>query len=173
MDQKKTDQDPSSAAEMQHYQRVAIDLISQNQVASYQLMVTSDSMAPFLLPGDWITIEICQPNDLNRGDLVVRLEPVLQDAQPRDWMVHRLVGKSTRDWITKGDHLRYFDPPITDRAILGRVTKISRREKEIDLQRSPWKELNRWKGFYHYTQGKLFYYLHWLRGRVKSGRGEQ
>lgn len=173
MDQNKSDLDPSSAAELQHYQRVAIGLINQNQVASFQLMVTSDSMAPFLLPGDWVTIEICQAHDLKRGEVIVRLEPVRQDAQQPDWTVHRLVGKSTLGWITKGDHLRYFDLPITDSAILGRVTKIFRRDKWIDLQRFPWKVINRWQGLYQYGLGKLLYTLRSLWGRVKSGRGEE
>lgn len=172
MDQHKSDQDPSSAVNLQHYQRVAIGLISDNQVASYQLTVTSDSMAPFLLPGDRITVVTCQVKNLNRGDLVVRLETLREDAQQPAWNVHRLVGKSALGWITKGDNLRYFDPPITDLAILGRVTKIFRREKGIDLERFPWKDINRWQGFYQYRLGKLFFTLRSLRGRVKSGRGE-
>ena len=153
------------------YQRTAMGLIGQYAGETFQLRVVSDSMAPTLHPGYLIEVETCQGKTLHRGDIVVRLEADPATGQKEDWIVHRLVGKSTQGWLTKGDAMHAFDPYISSEFILGRVIQIHNQDRRIDLQRFPWKWVNRYLGFHNYCLGCLFTHLRRLRGRVKSGRG--
>jgi len=154
------------------YHRIALQLLGEHPGSPVKLRVISDSMLPFIRAGDWIEVETGNEIRLNRGDIVVRLE-VDPTRQPGvGWTVHRLVGKSGQGWLTKGDHFRFFDPPIPGEAILGRVFRIQRQGREINFQRLQPRLVNRCLGLYNFCLGTLFSYLHRMRGRVESGRGD-
>lgn len=154
--------------DLQRYQRTAKELISQFTGAAWQLQVTSESMLPILQAGDTIVVEPSHNKPLRQGDIVVCMQNVQSGGEYEDWVVHRLVGKSDQGWLTKGDHLRAFDIPVPRDAILGRVIQIVHQGERIDLQSFPWREVNRYLGFYHSFLGFMFTYLRRLRGRVKS-----
>lgn len=167
------DQDHSSGDERNRYQQVAAGLISRHQQAEpFQLRVISDSMLPFLRPGDLINVEYLQGKKLKRGDIIVRTMLITQNEMIEDWIVHRLVGKTNQGWLTKGDNRRVFDSPIPDSGIIGRVIQIFQYEKWIDIQQFPWNIRNRFLGWYHYWNGFLFTHLRRIWGRLKSVRGE-
>ena len=160
-----------SADYLGRYRQIAIQLLGENPGTTIKLRVTSESMLPVIRAGDWIEIETGNQIQLTRGDIVVRLEadPTRQPAG--DWTVHRLVGKSRQGWLTKGDNLRIFDSPIPGEAILGRVIRIERQGREIDIRKLPPRLVNRCLGLYNFCLGTIFTSLHRLRGRLESGRG--
>ena len=168
MSQPRLTQSQPQPEDLVRYRQTALDLISQYTGTSFQLQVTSDSMLPTLQAGDTIMVEFSQGKTLRLGDIVVRSECVHSDGEYEGWIVHRLVSKSSQDWLTKGDHLHAFDLPVPREAILGRVIQIVHQGTCIDLQRFPWSWVNRYLGFYHFGLGFLFTSLRRLRGRVKS-----
>lgn len=153
------------------YRQTAIKLIGEQPGMTVKLHVISDSMLPAIHPGDWIEVATGPAIRLNRGDIVVRLEADASRQPGLDWMVHRLVGRTSQGWLTKGDHVRFFDPPVPRPAILGRVIRIGRQDREIDLLRVLPRLVNRCLGLYNFCLGTFFTSLHRLRGRVESGRG--
>lgn len=153
------------------YHRIAIQLLGEHPGSPIKLRVISESMLPFIRAGDWIEVETGNEIRLNRGDIVVRLEADATRQPGVDWTVHRLVGKSRQGWLTKGDNLRIFDSPIPGEAILGRVIRIERQGREIDIRKLPPRLVNRCLGLYNFCLGTIFTSLHRLRGRLESGRG--
>lgn len=93
-------------------------------------VVTSASMAPFLLPGDCITVRAIVDRPVRPGDLV------LARVLPRP-IVHRVVACRWRAgegrFTTKGDNTVHCDAPLADAEIVGRVYRIERRGKRLDL----------------------------------------
>jgi len=157
--------------ELSRYRQIAIGLLSHPQAGPFELQVISDSMQPFLRPGDLIQVESPPGKVLQRGDIIVRLEVDSQTRSNADWIVHRLVGKTDRGWLTKGDNRWAFDPPVAESAILGRVIQIYHQARWIDVTRFPWDWLNRSLGLYNYGLGIIFTRLHSLWGRLKSVKG--
>ncbi len=154
------------------YHRIAIQLLGEHPGSQIKLRVISESMLPFIRAGDWIEVETGNESPLSRGDIVVRLDADSTRQPGVDWIVHRLVGKTNQGWLTKGDHLRVFDPPIPGEAILGRVIRIQRQGREINFQKLQPRLVNRCLGLYNFCLGTLFSYLRRVRGRVESGRGD-
>ncbi len=169
MDPYHEDQTPHPTNNLNSYRQAAIELIDQLRGEPFQLRVVSESMRPFLQIGDMIWVDPRTDQVLQRGDIVVRLETGSAEGPVRDWTVHRLVRISDQGWLTKGDHLRGFDPPVTREAILGRVIRIERQGLNKNLQQFPWNLAGQWLGFYHYWLGFLFVLLRRGRGRVESG----
>ena len=102
-----------------------------------KFLVTSNSMAPILQPGDQVIVEGKTGIVFYRGDIVVC-------NRSADLVTHRLVSIVDDDlFLTKGDNHLYLDPPIVMADILGRVTKINKREKVIDLKSVEWVTINR------------------------------
>jgi len=154
------------------YLQIAIRLIGDRPGTPVRLLVISDSMTPSLRAGDWIEVETSPGIHLSRGDIVVRLEADPARQTGMDWMVHRLVGNSSLGWLTKGDNLRNFDAPIPGEAILGRVIRIDRQGRVIDIRKFQPRLVNRCLGLYNFCLGALFTHLRRLRGRLESGRGK-
>jgi signal peptidase I len=113
---------------------VAADLVAQ-QIAdghSVKLTVTSESMVPFLQPGDVITVA---PAMLLRvGDILVL------GGSARPW-VHRLVHTRAAGGdvllVTKGDNVGRCDSAVAPARVLGCVVAVQRSSRRLDLRRGP------------------------------------
>jgi hypothetical protein len=101
-----------------------------------RLKVNGTSMSPFLAPGDILVVQGVDPSALQCGDLIVV-------RREQDLVTHRLVGVNEQGWYTKGDGVRFVDPPVAAESILGRVVSIERREEQIDLRDEQWVTVNR------------------------------
>lgn len=127
-----------------------------------RLRVRGRSMAPLLRPGDTVWMEPAAPSSLKRGDLVV-----VQRAG--EWVTHRLVARSGNRWHTKGDNLRYPDPPVTGQAILGRVVAIERNGLRIELQGHRWRMINRALGWIGWLETRCFTAAQWSKRHLFGG----
>lgn len=83
-----------------------------------------DSMYPTIADGDYVNVEPAGERPFSRGEVV------LIDA-PRGLTAHRIVrvtaAAAGRRWVTtRGDNSLRNDPPITETAVLGRVTSVER-----------------------------------------------
>lgn len=97
-----------------------------------KFLVTSWSMAPLLKPGDYVFLKQVSPKQLQRGDLLVI-------DQNKDLVIHRLTHIDRNEQFhTKGDNLLSLDFPLTATKILGKVVRIEKYQKVIDLTTPPW-----------------------------------
>jgi signal peptidase I len=117
------------------------------------LPVQGTSMLPVLHEGDEVRIS----HDLSavhRGDILV--------YQKSDGLVaHRVVGiyqhpGTSHQYLTKGDNCSYFDPPLRDEALLGRITAIRRNAKERSLTTPAWRFWNGLLAGYHWCLATIF-----------------
>jgi signal peptidase I len=81
------------------------------------------SMLPALWPGDLLTIQSAEHDEVVPGEIVL----IMRDTR---FFVHRLVEKrkvgDRCSWITRGDAMPQNDPPAAEFELLGRVTVIRR-----------------------------------------------
>jgi signal peptidase I len=98
--------------------------------------VATTSMAPILRPEDRVLVAPLNDAPVHRGDLLA----IVTDES---LLVHRLVRRTTRGLVLKGDALTFLDPPVTDSFVLGRVLKIARGDRERSLTTLGWRFLNR------------------------------
>jgi signal peptidase I len=100
-----------------------------------RLRVFGTSMVPSILPGDLISVQRAGISDLTSGDIV------LYSREGR-MFAHRVVGhggsagqplaaQGESLLITRGDRLRYNDPPVSSSELLGRVIAIDRGEQQV------------------------------------------
>ena len=124
---------------MTYHPAIADLLNALPEGAQARLRVVSSSMAPWLLPGDEVTL-LRQPlSRLRCGDLVV----VQRSA---DFVTHRLILVKSGKVYTKGDRLPYLDAPVPAEQVLGRVVAIQRGELQRNLTRPHWNALHRLLG---------------------------
>jgi hypothetical protein len=88
-------------------------------------------MIPFLLDGDDVVVEPAAPADVRTGD-VICYEP-----WPGRLFLHRVVGRTTGGFVTKGDALTHSET-VPHAALLGRVTHVGRagRTHRLDTPRA-------------------------------------
>ncbi len=97
------------------------------------------SMHPFIKDGDILIVEPMNGAPANVGDIIFyRL--------PYDILVaHRLIRvekhKDNTILITKGDALKYYDPPIPAGLILGRIIRVEGKERQLPLKGWPGRPL--------------------------------
>jgi hypothetical protein len=125
-------------------------------------------MIPSIYPGDLLTVRSDSVADARRGEIVF----FLLGGRP---FVHRV----TRKWpernrvvfATRGDALPKEDPSVDASQLLGRVTRIQRRGKlvEIVLKPGPFTRAYRWAARNSPTFARLLLATHLLRTRL-AGR---
>jgi len=107
--------------------------IRKNGAACFRVL--GQSMFPWIRSGDYVYVRRCAMASVSRGDVVLY-------ERGRRLFVHRVV-KLVRDrahencvteLITKGDALDGRDAPVTESEFLGRVTRIHRGRRHIDLE---------------------------------------
>jgi len=113
-----------------------------------QIKALGTSMLPSIWPGDMLTVQSIQPQDLNPGDIVaIRHED--------RWHVHRLVAIYGSLLITRGDCTPQDDPPVHCEKLLGKVVAVCRADnRSVPGRRLSW--LQR-------TEAWLFCNCDWLR----------
>jgi len=88
------------------------------------------SMLPFIRPGDLLTAKTVNPIDISAGEVLL----YRREGRP---FVHRLIKKKiingTLLFITRGDHLTFYDPTVLSSQILGKVICIERSGRTIHL----------------------------------------
>jgi signal peptidase I len=134
-----------------------------------RLHVDGTSMLPLLKPGDVVVLQRVESHRLQKGDLVVV-------RREHDLVTHRLVWQRAGQWLTKGDNLRYMDPPIDEQAILGKVIAVERDRTIISLQGVRWQFVNRWLARLGWLEAVVFHFgrrLHGSSSNFTSGRGDE
>lgn len=86
------------------------------------------SMSPFLKDGDVITVSPWSNTSPHLGDLVAALHPVTGQL-----IAHRLTGKRGDLFQVQGDNLPQADGLIPKRQVLGRITKVERNGRAVNL----------------------------------------
>ena len=88
-----------------------------------RVRVCGESMYPFIRPGATIIIKATQLQDLVKGDLV------LYYVQNR-LVTHRVLGKKKSNaqitLLIKGDAVAYFDHPVQEHQIIGKVAALEK-----------------------------------------------
>ena len=106
--------------------------------ASLHFRARGNSMRPFIKDGDVLVITPVDISEVQRGDVILF-------RQGERALVHRLVsrrGEEGETLIVKGDaHLRP-DPPLQADLVLGKVTRVRRDGRRVNLDRG----VLRWAG---------------------------
>lgn len=104
------------------------ELLRGNNVC---VSISTTSMTPAILPGDTVTVSWVSPQNLRRGDIVLM---EIGD----EWVLHRIVWLDSKNEriVTRGDHAIETDAPAPFSVILGKVSAIGRKGREMPL-RSP------------------------------------
>ena len=125
----------------------------QQTSEQHWLPVNGISMLPLLREGDNILVS----HDLSRvqrGDILV--------FQQADGLVaHRLLRiikqpDQENFYLTKGDNCTYFDSPLFESEVLGKVDSIHKNGREYDLSTPGWRLRKIILAAYHLLQGTLF-----------------
>src|SRR5580704_251477 len=94
-----------------------------------RLRVLGTSMAPSVLPGDLISIQRAELDEISSGEIVLF-------SRDERLFVHRVVSRDaareTPCLVTRGDRLGHEDPPVTAAELLGRVTSIERGHRRFE-----------------------------------------
>jgi len=103
----------------------------------HYVSVTGRSMYPIIREGDQVLVSLgCA--GIRRGDVIVfRLEGVL--------IAHRVlsIGRTDAGYrlVTKGDNVPYFDDPLSDNQIVGRVLAVKRGDRHVRFDTLVWQVL--------------------------------
>jgi signal peptidase I len=94
-----------------------------------RLKVTGSSMIPAIWPGDVVVVSQFDVAELQAGQIVLfkREERLL---------AHRIVSIHGNSFITRGDTLCNYDPPVGKSQIVGRVVSIVGNGRCVHLSRS-------------------------------------
>jgi len=101
--------------------------------ATLRVKVTGRSMAPFLEGTEILTIRQVPCSSLRKGDLIFFKDRL------GDPVVHRVVkkrrnGNAGITFQTKGDAMTVTDEPVSDKDILGKVCKVERGQRHVNLE---------------------------------------
>ena len=91
-----------------------------------RLKITSQSMSPCLVPGDYILVKSTPFDNIHRGDLLVT-------RRDNGYLTHRLISIDARGWVTKGDQNSQADAAVSAQAIVGQVVAYERGGKSFSL----------------------------------------
>ena len=144
------------------YRSTLTDLINEelNSGKACCFVVSTVSMLPLIRPEDEIVVRKDPLNTLRRGDIVVF-------EKYRELYTHRLLRKrmsgSEMTLVTKGDNSFRADDPISEKDLLGKVTKIRKGNKSINLEGKFWKIANSLAGTLSYLEWTVFSLLRGLK----------
>ena len=115
------------------------ELLDRGGLLRFQ--ANGSSMYPFIKNGDIIMVEPRNGNSVSTGDIIFYRRPDGSLA------AHRLIKINGREdsliLITKGDALKYIDPPVNDTQVMGRVILIEGQERKLRLNGRPGRFLGR------------------------------
>ncbi|MBK8046769.1 MAG: hypothetical protein IPK16_06380 [Anaerolineales bacterium] len=115
--------------------QILVDLLAAG--LSAQFVVTGASMRPFLAGGETVTLRRVHPAELRCGDLVLCRQRGLAGSR---LLLHRVVHIRRQPGQplvvqTQGDACRAPDPPVTEDAVLGRVSSVHTAEPGVSYFR--------------------------------------
>lgn len=91
---------------------------------------TGWSMLPTIFPGDILTVERIDENQVHLGDVIL----ATRDGR---LCAHRVIARHDNcghpTWLTRGDAMAVPDCPVQPRELLGRVAYVTRAGKRITL----------------------------------------
>jgi len=137
------------------YKDTLTDLINEelNSGKAFCFVVSTVSMLPLIKPEDEIVLRKHPLNTLKRGDVVVF-------EKYRELYTHRLLYRrmsgSKIELITKGDNSFIADEAISEKDLLGKVIRIKRDNKSINLESKFWKIVNSLAGTLSYLEWMIF-----------------
>jgi signal peptidase len=127
MPDKELNTDPADFLELSQ------ELLDRGALLRFQ--AHGSSMYPFIKNGDIIIVEPRDSSSLNTGDIVFYRRP---DGSTT---AHRLVDIKDRGGnmvlITKGDAMKYIDPPVKFKQVMGRVIIIEGQGRKLRLNGWP------------------------------------
>lgn len=92
--------------------------------------VSGVSMGPFLKSDDVVEVEPVEVSDISPGSII------FYKHDNGRAIVHRVIRKRVNAegvyLVTKGDAVRVFDLPISEKQVLGRVTSVERSGRTVD-----------------------------------------
>jgi signal peptidase I len=96
--------------------------------ASLRFSVTGFSMFPFIKNGDIVIISPLSLHSIGIGKPVAFINP-----NTGKFAIHRIVGKKGGYYLVKGDNISEADGLVSMENILGVVTKVERKNRELFL----------------------------------------
>jgi hypothetical protein len=104
-----------------------------------RLCAFGTSMAPSILPGDLLVIQRAGIYEISRGEVVLfSREGRLFIHRVADRKVSSMIDSLDEPFlITRGDRLCHDDPPVSRREFLGRVVRLERGHRKIELLSQP------------------------------------
>jgi signal peptidase I len=105
--------------------------------AAVRVVVTGDSMRPFLRGGETVTLRRVNPAAIRCGDLVLCRQTSGKLLLHRVVRILRGRGLPAR-FQTQGDALWTLDEPVTSEQALGRVAAVERDGAFVDLTATRW-----------------------------------
>jgi len=144
------------------YKSTLTDLISEelNSGKVFCFSVSTVSMLPLIKPEDEIVVRKGSRETLKCGDIVVF-------ERFRELYTHRLLCKrmsgSKVTLVTKGDNSLVADDPISEKDLLGKVTRIRKANRSINLEGKFWKIANSLAGTLSYLEWTVFSLLRGLK----------
>lgn len=128
-------------------------------------VVSTVSMLPLIKPEDEIVVRKDSLNTLKCGDIVVF-------EKHRELYTHRLLyrkmSESKIKLITKGDNSLIIDEPISEKELLGKVIKIKKGNKSINLESKFWKIVNSLAGTLSYLEWIVFSLLRGIKRLISK-----
>lgn len=110
------------------------ELLAENRQAVFT--VTGYSMLPFMgSRRDQVMLENCDKEHLKIGDVIL----FQKSFPPFDYILHRIYVITENGYITMGDGNDFMDEEITPNQVIGIVTKVYKKGKEIDCASRSWK----------------------------------
>ncbi len=86
------------------------------------------SMQPFIRDKDILTITPLKNQPPSVGDVVAFTQPATGRL-----VIHRIIGRTSKGWIIKGDNCFEPDGVVPDEKIIGRVSRIERGTEDVKL----------------------------------------
>jgi signal peptidase I len=111
---------------------IGCDLVGEviRTFGEVRLRVFGSSMTPSILPGDVISIQRTQINEISSGEVILF-------SQNGRLFAHRVIARAGNPnelrLIARGDRLRHNDPPVSSSELLGRVISVERGGRIIDF----------------------------------------
>jgi len=128
-----------------------------------KMAVTTDSMRPFLRPGDKVVAKKCTPAHLACGDIILYMLDYVS-------YVHRFILKKEKDnrlfLITKADKATYFNTPTPSSELIGKVIAVEKDGFYINLDGILWKAINRFLGLSSFLEAVIFNFLRFVKRKI-------
>lgn len=144
------------------YKDTLTDLVNEelNSGKVFYFVVSTLSMLPLIKPEDEIVVRKASKETLKRGEIIVF-------EKYRELYTHRLLYRRMSDskieLITKGDNSLIIDEPISEKGLLGKVIRIKRGNKSINLESRFWKIVNNLTGTLSYLEWTVFSLLRGIK----------